>query len=83
MNWYKKGQLIMQEQSLGWDRFRQFPGIPWQYVLIMGFGNPTKKEKNQIRKLGYENKMITPESIKRLEEGVKSEGAKSDLIPPF
>ena len=83
MNWYKKGQLIMQEQSLGWIRFKQFYGTPWRYVLIMDFGNPTKKEKNKIRELGYENKMITPESIKRLEEGAKSEGSKSDLIPPY
>ena len=74
MNWYKKGQLIMDNLDLGWSRFTKYYGTPWKNILVLDIGNPTKEEKRKIQKLKLYNNIISPETIRVLEQEEKNKG---------
>lgn len=59
----------LNDQRLGWDRFKEAQGSTWDVVVETGMGNPTKGEEQAIINLHYYGETINKATIAGLKAG--------------
>lgn len=55
--------------KVGWDRFLDFEGRGWDYVIEAGLGDPSSEEQNAITSLGYYDARISKKTVAGLKAG--------------